>query len=67
MNDDWMYDRGFLDINEKPTKQWWQTKPVSSLPISDPVTVSANTTIQSVLDIMHTRSFDQIPVVSNDG
>ena len=62
-----MHDRGFLDIEEKPATEWWQTRPVSNLSIHDPVTVLSETTIQSVLDIMYARGFDQIPVTSDEG
>ncbi|CAF1335205.1 unnamed protein product, partial [Rotaria sp. Silwood1] len=67
LSDDWMYDHGFLGIKDKPSNEWWQTKSISSLLIREPITVSANTTIQSVLDIMYARGFDQIPVISDDG
>ena len=62
-----MYERAFLDIKDESTSEWWQAKPISSLTIREPVTVSSNTTIQSVLDIMHDRGFDQVPVISDDG
>ena len=62
-----MYERAFLDIEDEPSSEWWHSMPVSTLTIREPVTVSANTTIQSVLDIMHARGFDQIPVISDDG
>ncbi len=67
LSDDWMYERAFLDIKDEPNSEWWQAMPVSSLKIREPVTVSTNTTIQAVLDIMHARGFDQIPVISEDG
>ncbi|CAF0793257.1 unnamed protein product [Adineta steineri] len=67
LSDDWMYDRGFLDIKDESTSEWWQTKPISSLPICEPVTVPENTTIESVCDIMYAKGFDQIPIISNDG
>ncbi|CAF1097192.1 unnamed protein product [Adineta steineri] len=67
LSDDWMCDRGFLDIKDESTSEWWQTKPISSLPICEPVTVSENATIESVCDIMYAKGFDQIPVISNDG
>lgn len=60
-----MYDHGFLDIKDKPSNEWWQTKSISSLPIGEPITVLANTTIQSVLDIMYARGSHQIPVISD--
>jgi CBS domain-containing protein len=62
-----MYERAFLDITDEPHSEWWHAMPVSSLKIREPVTVSTTTTIQSVLDIMHARGFDQIPVISDDG
>jgi CBS domain-containing protein len=62
-----MYERAFLDVKDEPTSEWWHALPTSSLKIREPVTVSAGTTIQSVLDIMHSRGFDQIPVISDDG
>ncbi len=62
-----MYERAFLDITDEPHSEWWHALPVSSLKIREPVTVSTTTTIQSVLDIMHARGFDQIPVISDDG
>jgi CBS domain-containing protein len=67
LSDDWMYERAFLDIKDEPNSEWWQALPVSSLKIREPVTVSSNTTIQAVLDIMHARGFDQVPVISEDG
>ena len=62
-----MYDRAFLDIKDEVNTEWWHSKPVSSLKIREPVTVSAVATIQSVLDIMHQKGFDQVPVISEDG
>lgn len=67
LSDDWMYERSFLDIKDEPNSEWWHAMPVSNLTVREPVTVSASTTIQSVLDIMHARGFDQIPVISDDG
>ncbi|CAF1440280.1 unnamed protein product [Rotaria sordida] len=67
LSDDWMYERTFLDIKDEPHSEWWHSMPVSSLPIREPVTVSSNTSIQAVLDIMRARSFDQVPVISDDG
>ena len=67
LSDDWMYERAFLDVNDEPHSEWWHTKPVSTLKIREPVTVSTSTSIQAVLDIMHARGFDQVPVISDDG
>lgn len=67
LSDDWMYERAFLDIKDEANSEWWHSLPISTLKIREPVTVSANTTIQSVLDIMHARGFDQVPVISDDG
>jgi len=67
LSDDWMYDRDFIDVKDQPNSEWWHAMPVSSLKIREPVTVSTGTKIQSVLDIMHTRGFDQVPVISDDG
>ena len=62
-----MYERAFLDVKDEPNSEWWHGKPISSLKLREPVTVSSNTAIQVVLDIMHERGFDQIPVISDDG
>jgi CBS domain-containing protein len=62
-----MYERAFLDVADEPYSEWWHSKSVSSLKIREPVTVSAVATIQSVLDIMHQKGFDQVPVISEDG
>ena len=62
-----MLERDFLDVKDQPNSEWWHALPVSNLKIGEPVTVSSCTTVQSVLDIMHERSFDQIPVISDDG
>lgn len=62
-----MIERAFLDAKDEPNSEWWHSKPVSSLKIREPVTVSINTSIQSVLDIMHQKGFDQVPVISDDG
>jgi len=62
-----MIERAFLDVKDEPNSEWWHSKPVSSLKIREPVTVSKNTSIQSVLDIMHEKGFDQVPVISDDG
>ncbi len=67
LSDDWMIERDFLDIKDQPNSEWWHAMPVSSIKIREPVTVSTGTTIQSVLDIMHGRGFDQVPVISDDG
>jgi CBS domain-containing protein len=62
-----MYERAFLDVKDEPHSELWHTMPVSSLKLREPVTVSTSTSIQAVLDIMHTRGFDQVPVISDDG
>lgn len=62
-----MIERSFLDVIDQPNSEWWHPMPVSSLKIREPVTVSAGTKIQTVLDIMHARGFDQVPVISDDG
>lgn len=62
-----MYERAFLDIKDEPNTEWWHSMPVSSLEFREPVTVAETTTIQAVLDIMHGRGFDQIPVISDNG
>lgn len=62
-----MYERAFIDIVDEPHSEWWHSKPISSLKIRDPVTVSMSTPIQTVLDIMHDKGFDQIPVISDGG
>lgn len=67
LSDEWMYERAFLDVTDEPSTEWWHKETVSSLKIREPVTVSTGTTIQAVLDIMHARGFDQIPVISDDG
>ncbi|CAF3325075.1 unnamed protein product [Rotaria socialis] len=67
LSDDWMLERAFLDIKDEPNTEWWHSMPVSTLQFREPVTVSSNTTIQAVLDIMYARGFDQVPVISDDG
>lgn len=67
LSDDWMLERAFLDDTNEPSSEWWHKKPVSSLTFREPVTISTGTSIQSVLNIMHERGFDQIPVISDDG
>lgn len=62
-----MYERAFLDVTDEPNTEWWHKESVSNLKIREPVTVSTGTSIQAVLDIMHARGFDQIPVISDDG
>ncbi|CAF1398866.1 unnamed protein product [Rotaria magnacalcarata] len=67
LSDDWMLERAFLDVKDEPNTEWWHSMPVSALQFREPVTVSSNTTIQAVLDIMYARGFDQVPVISDDG
>ena len=62
-----MYERAFLDIKDEPNSEWWHSMPVSSLELREPVTVSTTATIQILLDVMHSRNFDQVPVISDDG
>ncbi|CAF5195048.1 unnamed protein product, partial [Rotaria magnacalcarata] len=62
-----MLERAFLDVKDEPNTEWWHSMPVSALQFREPVTVSSNTTIQAVLDIMYARGFDQVPVISDDG
>ncbi|CAF0751752.1 unnamed protein product [Didymodactylos carnosus] len=67
LSDEWMFDRDFLDLKDSSNAEWWNALPVSRLKIREPVTVSTDTSIKTVLDIMHEKGFDQVPAIGEDG
>jgi len=68
LNDQWMLARGFDDETlTLAQKTWWSSLSISSLSLAPPLTVSPNIKVESAIQIMHNRGFDQLPVVGANG
>jgi cystathionine beta-synthase len=70
LSDDWMYDKGFREEPpEAPVGQetWWAGKPVSHMPPTFPITVTANVSCGDTIKILRKEGFDQMPVVDEKG
>lgn len=69
LNDEWMYDRGFVENAERflKNKTWWSDKLVSDLPLQSPCTITPSVTNKEAVDILRQQGFDNLPVVSDDG
>lgn len=68
LNDQWMTARGFEDESLSLTrKTWWSKKSISCLSLAIPLTVSPEVTIDAAVSIMHSKGFDQLPVVGKAG
>ncbi|KAL0080045.1 cystathionine beta-synthase [Phycomyces blakesleeanus] len=70
LNDDWMRERGFTDEKfesqsfEKKAEEEYDGAKVSSLNLSEAVTVDGQTTCEEAIEIMHKNAFDQLPVAA---
>ncbi|UYV75126.1 CBS [Cordylochernes scorpioides] len=68
LNDNWMAERDFIDINsEMAAKHWWWNMKMVSLNLHAPVTILPNLACQDAIDIMDKEGYDQLPVVDEDG
>ena len=66
LNNDWMTANGFADESiEKSLYEsaWWSNHKVSRLGISAPFTVQPTVSCSAVIELMHSKGFDQIPIV----
>jgi cystathionine beta-synthase len=68
LNDGWMVENGFMEEEQKDEKrEWWSDKPVAELRLQSPQTVSPHVTCAAALEVLKSKGFDQLPVVSDDG
>ncbi|CAI9722487.1 cystathionine beta-synthase-like isoform X2 [Octopus vulgaris] len=68
LSDNWMSQRNFLKL-DKPqlNDEWWSNLPVTSLKLNTPTIITPNTGIQHALELLNKNSFDQVPVVDEEG
>jgi cystathionine beta-synthase len=66
-NDDWMIDRGFIDVPPKMTAQWWWYKPVTELELTLPSLIKPDTIIFDAVKLFKDESIDYIPVIGKEG
>lgn len=67
LSDAYMWDNDFVDgvvVKKQQRSEWWAGLPISSLPLSSPVSVSASTTCREAITLMHQRSFDMVNNIS---
>ncbi|CAK9303891.1 unnamed protein product [Gordionus sp. m RMFG-2023] len=65
LDDNWMIERGFMqdpNLSQQKSKIWWHNLPVSSLVISNPTSIDANSTCKEAIDLMKIKGFDQLPI-----
>jgi len=68
LNDNWMADRDFMDVDrELANKLWWWNLKISQLSLQAPVTISPSVSVQDATDVMDKEAFDQLPVINEDG
>lgn len=76
INNDWMYERGFITEEEctklsnstlVPSKDWGQDYAVSDLELKDAEFLSADLTCKEAIDEMQRHNFDQFPVRNSAG
>jgi len=69
LNNDWMYDHGFVDDKiiqmEESVQTWWSEKTVQALPINAPYTISPNDSCQDAINVLKEQGFDILPVVDS--
>lgn len=63
---EWMLARDFLPHDGSDSKWWW-SHTVDKLDLNTPTTVTPETKISEVVEIMRSQGYDQLPVVSADG
>jgi len=76
LNDDWMYERDYIDEEEcakrfEPqfieNKDWGQDKSVEDLVLHKAHFLTVGTTCEEAIHHMRTKGFDQFPVKGEDG
>lgn len=67
VNDDWMIDKGFLEMPTKLTTQWWWNKPVSELEFSTPTSLKADISCSEAIKLFKDEGVDFIPVLGKFG
>jgi len=68
LNDDWMIERGFMELkSDDPKKAWWWNEKVGRLELNTPLTVSPKVSCQEAIEIMNRETYDQLPVVNDGG
>uniref|UniRef100_A0A0L8H4W3 Cystathionine beta-synthase n=1 Tax=Octopus bimaculoides TaxID=37653 RepID=A0A0L8H4W3_OCTBM len=68
LSDNWMSQRNFLEFDKQELNDdWWSNLPVTSLKLNTPTIITPNTGIQHTLELLNKNSFDQVPVVDEEG
>lgn len=67
LEDDWMAQRDFIELQCDGEKTWWWSEPLSRLKLKHPFTVCPDMTCQTAVEIMNRETFDQMPVVNETG
>jgi len=66
IDDEWMIENGFMQTS--PTSdEWWSNHSVAELNPSAPCTIEPGLDIRKAVEILESKSFDQLPVVSDSG
>eukprot|EP00127_Corallochytrium_limacisporum_P004445 Clim_evm7s163 gene=Clim_evmTU7s163 len=71
LSDDWMISHGFVDeeiLKHAPQRsEWWAERPVSSLPLPTPLTISPTLSCQAAIKVLQKEGVDQLPVLDEKG
>jgi len=67
LNDTWMKDNEFSEIEKPESELWWHKKTVSDLKLKTPSTISPNVTCNEAVQILEQCGYDQLPVVDESG
>lgn len=71
LNDQWMYDNGFVDdqdpdMSSPKSSSWWASKRVADLNLKSPITVTPDVTCKEAIEVMTSQAFDMVPVQSEE-
>jgi len=70
LNDQWMYENGFVDESESQShtksSSWWASKRVADLNLKSPITITPDVTCKEAIDVMTSQAFDMVPVQSEE-
>ena len=70
LDDDWMIDKGFMEVSEKQDGEYsqaWATHTVNDLALEVPLTIEPNVSLGKAVELMQRKGFDQLPVCASSG
>ncbi len=68
LSDEWMVHNGFVDgdmIKPRDFQTWWASKRVCDLPLSTPLTITADVTCKDAISLLKDEGFDMVPVLQD--